>query len=205
MEDAKSLSERVYNTLTEEIVRGEYHAHDIINEGTLAEKFGCSKAPVRDALSVLCTEGILRNLPRFGYEVVAFSPTDVRDILKVRELLECGLLQSAYEKLSPKKLEILWDLAKQGEEEKAMWLHWNANTAFHLKLMSFTENSYAYHQLAQILNRLKFAYGQYYWDKWTENFSDDKHHYHRHVMEALEAKDPDSAVRYLMLDIREFY
>lgn len=205
MTESPNLRNIVYDNLVESIVRGEYHANDIINERAVAEKFGCSKAPVREALGSLCTEGILRNLPRFGYEVVAISEADISDVLRFRRLVECGLLKNTLSDITPKKIDLLSGLVEEGKKDMAMWDHWDANTAFHLKLASFSGNGYAYKQLREALSYLKFAYGQYYWDKWSDGYTAGKINFHERIVDALVEKDLEAAQENLAYDIQEFY
>ena len=63
----------------EGIFSGEYKPNQILNEKELVEKYGCSKSPIRDALITLCNEGVLRNIPRYGYEVIRLTKEMVED------------------------------------------------------------------------------------------------------------------------------
>ena len=65
-----TLKENIYNSIWDGIVNGEYDSNYIFNEKALVEKYKVSKSPVRDALIELCSDGILRSIPRYGYEIV---------------------------------------------------------------------------------------------------------------------------------------
>ena len=75
----KSLKDQVYESILEDIFQGNVSPGDILNEKALLEKYHCSKSPVREALMALCADGILKNIPRYGYEVVRLSKEDIYD------------------------------------------------------------------------------------------------------------------------------
>ena len=71
--ERKTLKEIVYDEMLKSIISGQYVAGQVLNEQTLIDQFGYSKSPIREALIMLCNEGVLRNIPRYGYEVVQFT------------------------------------------------------------------------------------------------------------------------------------
>ena len=91
-----SLKSIVYQQTLDGIIKGEYKANQIINEQELVGKFGFSKSPVREALISLCNEGVLRNIPRYGYEVIRLTGKDVNEILRFRFFFFVGLLRDCY-------------------------------------------------------------------------------------------------------------
>ena len=73
MKVAYNLKDFVYKSIESDILAGNLHSGDIINEKDLVEKYGVSKSPVRDALIALCADGILKSIPRYGYEIITYS------------------------------------------------------------------------------------------------------------------------------------
>ena len=55
----RRLSTQIYNAIRERIDQGVYGPRSFLNEGQLASDFGVSRAPVRDALHLLCGQGYL--------------------------------------------------------------------------------------------------------------------------------------------------
>ena len=92
MKQAESLKTIVYNAVLKGIIQDEYKPGEILNEKQLVEKYEVSKSPVREALLSLCNEGVLRNIPRYGYEVVRLTKEDISNILRFRLILESGCL-----------------------------------------------------------------------------------------------------------------
>ena len=61
----KNLKEIVYDSVLNSIYSSEYRANEIITETSLIQKYGYSKSPIREALTALCHEGVLKNIPRW--------------------------------------------------------------------------------------------------------------------------------------------
>ena len=92
MKQTQTLKQRVYNEVIDSIVRGQFKAGQILTEQELVARYGVSKSPVREALTVLSSEGILSNIPRYGYQVFSFTLEKVADIMEFRAVLEDYLL-----------------------------------------------------------------------------------------------------------------
>ncbi len=200
-----SLKNIVYQKTLDGIIQGEYKADQIINESELVEKFGFSKSPVREALISLCNDGVLRNLPRYGYEVIRLTGKDAEEILRFRFLLESGFLRDCCASITQQQLGELYrldDLCNASVDD--MWLHWEFNTNFHLELLSCARNAYAWDQLKRSMGILKRAYAQFYWDKWAKGYNPLDMRHHRAILDCIEKKDIEGAVENLELDLREF-
>ena len=88
-----NLKEQIHHHLFSDIVNGVYTPGSILHEKNLMEKYGVSRAPIREALIQLCSEGVLRNLPKRGYEVTEISAEEIQNIIRYRISLECGFMQ----------------------------------------------------------------------------------------------------------------
>ena len=200
-----SLKSIVYKEILDGIVKGEYKANQILNEKSLVEKFGFSKSPVREALVSLCDEGALRSIPRYGYEVVRFTSKEVKQILNYRLILESGLLRTCYDNITDDQIDELYlldDLCNSSVED--MWLHWEHNVNFHLKLVSFSKNDYALTQIKKSMEILKRAYAQFYWDKWDLDYNPIDMRYHREIIRCIKDHDIEGCLKNLELDLDDF-
>ena len=200
-----SLKSIVYQQTLDGIIKGEYKANQIINEQELVGKFGFSKSPVREALISLCNEGVLRNIPRYGYEVIRLTGKDVNEILRFRFFLEGGLLRDCYTFIAQDQMDELYrldDLCNASVDD--MWVHWDHNMHFHLYLLSRSGNTYAYQQLEKSMGILKRAYAQFYWDKWDAEYNPIVMRYHRDILACIKNRDIDGAIEKLELDLQEF-
>ena len=57
--------QQIYDALLQDIIRGEYPPEAVLNEKTLMERYGVSRAALREALVDLRNENVLRSLPRY--------------------------------------------------------------------------------------------------------------------------------------------
>jgi DNA-binding GntR family transcriptional regulator len=85
------LERRVYERLRDDIVSGLLRPGDQLVEARLASELGVSKTPVREALIRLQRDGLVSIEPYRGARVLEPSADDIREILELRELLECHI------------------------------------------------------------------------------------------------------------------
>ena len=116
---ALSRKEEAYRKILEIVLRGEMESDKFLNEQKLAERFGMSRAPVREALQMLCSERILENIPRLGYRVVPISIKETLDAINVRLLLELESIRLACRNRSPLALAKLDALIAQEKKIQA--------------------------------------------------------------------------------------
>ncbi len=196
----------IHNDIVQDIIKGEYRQNGLLSERRLMEKYGTSKSVVREALVELCNENVLRSIPRYGYEIVALTESDVRDILKFRVMVECQSLPIIFEKASMEELNELLDqlqsLSPAGDQE--VWDSWDDNSKFHLQLLALSGNRYCYHQIRHSLSILKRAYAQFYWDKWRRIRFHFDNETHVRIAHALKAGDLALATQLLEKDINSF-
>ena len=83
-----SLHHEVANTLREQIFAGLLAPGAFLDEVALCEKLEISRTPLREALKVLTSEGLLRHEPRRGCFVSVVTEQDLDDIFPVIALLE---------------------------------------------------------------------------------------------------------------------
>lgn len=200
-----SLKETIYHSILEKIFNGEYKPNQILNEKELVARFGCSKSPIRDALITLCNEGVLRCIPRYGYEVIRLTRDDIIQILNYRLILECGLLYSSYGQINEAQLAALAEvdeLCNRSAED--VWIHWGHNQSFHTLLASYSSNEYACLRLNESMQQLRRAYAQFYWDKWDNITQPKDMRYHSQIIDNIRKHDIDKAVDYLKADLADF-
>ena len=82
------IRHRIFDVLRRDIISCGLQPGTELREIALAEKYGVSKSPVRDALQRLEFEGLVEIAPRQGHRITPISIADARDILNLRETLE---------------------------------------------------------------------------------------------------------------------
>ncbi|MGH3327227.1 MAG: GntR family transcriptional regulator [Streptomycetales bacterium] len=81
-------ADRAYDSLRSGILTGEFVFGSRLGEAELAETFGVSRTPVREALRRLSSEGLVEVLPNRGARVAQWSEQDLHEIYELRALLE---------------------------------------------------------------------------------------------------------------------
>ncbi len=100
-------AERVFEDLRAAIVAGEFPPGERLRTEALAERFGTSRTPVREALMLLEGDGLVAIEPRRGAVVRSFDPADLVDLYEVRAILEARAAQLAAGRISPEDVDRL--------------------------------------------------------------------------------------------------
>lgn len=83
-----TLHDELVARLRDLIVEGELAPGARVPERTLCERFGVSRTPLREALKVLASEGLLDLLPNRGATVARLTPADLDEMFPVMGALE---------------------------------------------------------------------------------------------------------------------
>ncbi|HZS91342.1 MAG TPA: GntR family transcriptional regulator [Chloroflexota bacterium] len=95
----EALWQRVVYAMRRAIVIGELEPGTHLKEPALAQHFGVSRLPVREAIAQLEREGLVRSEPRRGAFVVGVTEQAISDIYECRLLLETCALRRAAERI----------------------------------------------------------------------------------------------------------
>ena len=109
-----SLADQVYDTLEYNILTGVYACGEIISETRLSEELGVSRTPIREAMSRLQHEKLIKESPN-GTVVVGVTEKDVKDLFEVKRRIEVIATRRAAENISPEGLKALKDNIEQQE------------------------------------------------------------------------------------------
>ena len=204
MKTTQSLKFKIYDQIIDGIVSGEYKGGQILNEQELVKRYNVSKSPVREALTILSSEGILTSIPRYGYQVISFNISNVRSIMEFRSVLEDYVLCKSFHHINDTAMKHLEAVAHRTTESSDLWEHWNLNTEFHLQLVALAENEYIYRQLDQAMHFLKLAYAQFYWSQWNSASMPNDLKNHSRILNGLKNGDLESARAALKDDLADF-
>ena len=98
IERPKSLKELVLERLRDAIVHGDRPLGSSLSERQLAEEFGISKTPIREAIFQLENEGLVSVLPQRAASVFTLSAAEVIDLCDFRLVVESAALTMAMER-----------------------------------------------------------------------------------------------------------
>ena len=123
------------------VVKGELAPGDRLHEPPLAERLGISRPPLREALRMLESEGLLEQQPRRGYRVVVMTEADIEEIYTLRRALETLALDLLLVDHDPAKFDPLEPIiekmrtaAEAGDSSEVV----QTNVDFHLGVVAAT-------------------------------------------------------------------
>ena len=95
-----SLKDKAYHNLKFEITIGNLKPGSFLTEEKLSKKMNMSRGPIREALNKLEEEGFVSIIPRRGTMVSNITAQEVKDISKIREILEPWTVKENLSKIS---------------------------------------------------------------------------------------------------------
>jgi DNA-binding GntR family transcriptional regulator len=200
IERPRTVAEQVANVLREAIASGTLKAGTALRQDELADEFGFSRMPIRDALRQLEAEGIVSIHPTKGAHVARMDAAEISEIYAVRELLECEALRLSVPALSDGKLDEAEQVLDQIDAERNVG-RWGAlNRTFHLSLYDACGNQRllglieAHHNAADRYVRILLSNLDY------RNRSQSEH---RGLLAACRRRDGKKAVSVLRQHLRE--
>ncbi|MGH8923168.1 MAG: GntR family transcriptional regulator [Acidimicrobiia bacterium] len=107
----RSLASEIASALRERILRGDLPSGERVGELEIAASYGTSQAPVREALAILRTEGLLVTVPRRGTFVSEVSIEDAAAAYEIRRRLDPFVVDHALNRLTAEDLQELNRLA----------------------------------------------------------------------------------------------
>jgi DNA-binding GntR family transcriptional regulator len=168
----------------------------LLREETTAEKYGISRSSTRQIFQRLAGRGILRHLPRRGWQLRPFRQTDLDDYIEMRALLELKALDLAWPRLVDEDLQAMLDrnrLPTNPDDRPA------SDNSLHAYLVEKSQNTY----IADFFDR----HGKYYdalfeWENLDRDAQVQEVRQHREILEALLRRDRSAAEHALVNHIR---
>ena len=175
-----------YETLLREILRGELLPGEALTELSLAERLAVSRTPIREALTRLEQDGLLKRTSR-GMVLRERSPEEILDIYETRIVLEATVGRVAAQRRSDFDVHTLHRIIERAREvgpddERKV----EVNRQFHLAMWRASHNE----SLLDLLERLNLHLARYpattlsYPGRWEEAKRE-----HGAIVDAVEARD----------------
>ena len=195
------LADEIYATLRASILDHELEFGARLNIDEIARSMKVSTTPVRQALSLLESEGLATRQPNRGFEVVATPDSRaITELYEIRTLLEPSVAAKAAVAVIDADIEELIKLvipAKSHTSGTTTQEHLRADRTFHDRLAELAGNYLLQQQLAQLASRSR-VYQKFesangallYGAKGTVEASFQEH---SEIISALRARDPEQA------------
>ncbi|MFI8520581.1 GntR family transcriptional regulator [Streptomyces sp. NPDC085481] len=194
------LRDQVCEGLRDRIITGRLKPGDRLVEREVAEDFGVSRVPVREAIRILIGEGFLQAVSQRRIVVREMTRQDVENLFDMREALEVLAVRRASERRTEAELNTLARLlaeARTATESGGPERLSRANAAFHAQIVRMSRNELLVTALEPLEGRLRWLFQQV--DDpgplWEE---------HRLLYEAIATADADAATDYALHHVRHY-
>ena len=189
----RALYEEVAEQLRQRIFRRELEPGSWIDELKIAEEFGISRTPLREALKVLATEGLVTMKVRRGAYVTEMSEKDLRDVYHLLALLESDAAGVVAANATPAQLNELQDLHAEletavNERERFFAI----NERFHMRLLELADNRWRSQVVADLRKVMKLNRHN---SLLKQGRIEDSLQEHRAILAALQARDVAASVQ----------
>ena len=190
-----SLRERVAESLRAALVSGRMVPGTTYRIPALAEQFGVSATPVREAMLDLVNEGIMSAVPNKGFRVVELSDAELDQITELRRLLEVptvGDLAGAIDRAAVRRLRSLADAVSDAARRGDVVAYVEADRELHLALLAEAGNP----RLVEMVGRLRDQSRLYGLEQLAaDGVLVDSAAEHMRLIDALESGDRRAAER----------
>ncbi|MBL6946751.1 MAG: GntR family transcriptional regulator [Rhodospirillales bacterium] len=198
-----SLHREVIERLRDMIVEGELTPGQRIAEGKLCEEFGISRTPMREALKVLASEGLVELRPNRGTRVAKITPEEIGELFEVVSGIERMAGELATERMSDKDLERLRALNKRMEkhfENGQRHEYFKLNQQVHNMIVELAGNSVlsATHANLMVKARRARYFAIMSQDRWEESMRE-----HGGILDAFAARDAETAGKLILKHVRK--
>lgn len=134
-----TASLRIAAGIRDAIIHGEYAPGSRLRQEEIAERFGASRVPVREALKALESEGLVTLVANAGAWVSRLTLAECEEIYQARERLEPLLLRYSAPNLTPGDLDEMDELARRMAETEDVAEFLRLDRAFHMLSYSGAE------------------------------------------------------------------
>ena len=198
-----SLPEQARDRLRVMIVRGELPPGENIGEAELSATFGISRTPLREALKLLATEGLVELHANRGAFVVPLHAEEIIDLFDVAATLEQRGAELAAERGTAQDFAELRKLQEQIEalhRARRREPYFALNQQIHRRIVACSHNATlqaTHEQVFGRVQRIRFlALGSQ--TRWDQSIAE-----HRGILAALEARDATGAGSAMVQHVRQ--
>lgn len=198
-EPSHTIRSQIYNQILTDIMNSQFDLNGFLTEKDLMERYGVSRAPVREALMQLRSAHVVYSVPRHGYRIRKPSRQELVDLLTYRSILEGTFLEQFYHRITPENIQQLRSIGTTHDQvsHKDFVSYWNWAQEFHTTLFSFYGNEYALRNLQATMDQLAI----YFATVLSTNYVLD--HLHSTILDYLEKGDIKTAKMLLQTDIQK--
>lgn len=154
---ASSTAERLKLELEQDILMFRLHPGERLDESRLAQRYGTSRTPVREALRQLAASGLVDIRPHRSAEVARLSIPQLLEMFELMSVMEGVCARFAAERASQSEIQYIRDAheaCREFVEARDPDGFYHANNRFHDAIYQASHNSYCAEQTQFLRNRL---------------------------------------------------
>jgi DNA-binding GntR family transcriptional regulator len=188
-----SMRHQIAESLRASVITGEMEIGTVYSVPTIAEQFGVSITPVREAMLDLANEGLVEPVRNKGFRVRELSAAELDEILQVRLMLEPAAAAQAAGKASPqeiKKLRALADAIVDAAKAQDLIGYVNSDREFHRFLLELTRNETLTRTVLTLRDQSRLLGLRHLA---TQGLLADTTHEHHDMIDAIETGDAQRA------------
>ncbi|MDM8540542.1 GntR family transcriptional regulator [Desulfococcaceae bacterium HSG9] len=173
----RTLREKVYHYLRQELAKGTLLPGSFINQNEICEKLSISRAPMRDALIQLETEQFVEILPRRGVLIRKLTAQDIQNSYEILGTLESALIFNEFDKLNAVHVGKLTEYNEQLKvmlEKGKFEAYFEIDLDFHNVFLKLSDNRQLRRMIILPMQRLYDFPQMKYDDQW------ERINYHEH-------------------------
>jgi len=200
-ENDLARSQQIANSLKEEILSGKFPPGVRIRQEDIAEQFGASRSPVREALRILEAEGLINLVAHTGAWISHLSLAECEEMYQIRERVEPLLLRLSIPAMTDSVIAELSDLVVQMEATNDVETFLKLDRQFHLLSYSKAETVLVGDMVNRLWNTTQH-YRRAYSQLLAASSFKPAHYEHHLLLSAIIRRDSDDAERILLGHIR---
>jgi DNA-binding GntR family transcriptional regulator len=192
-DDDETIAGRISRILADKIVTGALLPGSKLKQDYLAEEFGSSHVPVREALRRLEAQGLAVREPRRGVRVASFDLAQVQEVARMRAALEVLALRNAAPHLTPTILDQAECATLDGDAATDVATWQAANRRFHQLILAPCRMP----RLLVAIDDLHAASARFLFASWSSGWVTPKDKDHRSILTHLREQKAEQAVTVL--------
>jgi len=200
-ENDLARSQQIANSLKEEILSGKFPPGVRIRQEDIAEQFGASRSPVREALRILEAEGLINLVAHTGAWISHLSLSECEEMYLIRDRVEPLLLRLSIPAMTDSVIAELSDLVNQMEATNDVETFLKLDRQFHLLSYSKAETALVGDMVNRLWNTTQH-YRRAYSQLLAASSFKPAHYEHHLLLSAIIRRDSDDAERILLGHIR---
>jgi len=189
----QSIRDAILMVLRKAIINGQLQPNQRITERMLSEHFQTSTMPVKEALRILESEGLIYTIPRKGNFVSGFAEMQLCEIFAIRAAVEGVAANFAAQKANDEEVTTMGDILEECrellEKEDSEGVIKVASN-FHQTLIAASKNLFLIHKFQGVLSYAAIARQMNYNSHQEQINSWEDHCW---AFEAIKARQPEEA------------